>query len=247
LRLAVAAAVATCTCIIILARRCPEGVPGEYLPVVLVLDSGGEIMPYPVVRHIPGQEGVGLLQPGYAEGAYAGPAGAIGSYTPLESIYDLVNIPGTSLYVGTITRVIQTWTGEIVTRTERYGQLLGCDHMVYNIHEYATAFGLYRGVGGRCPYCTAEAAALFSENQITLRQAEAKSLFCSRCSRSCRACGRSSLCARHAGLVAAPDGSSVSLCVDCLASMKRQRLWNTIVAILLAPFVDHNRPSGPGS
>jgi len=204
-------------------------------------------MPYPIEHHISRQENDDRRQPGNPTGVCNGLEGIVApACVPIESVCDMVNIPGTTLYMGSIGRVVQSWTNEVATLTERRGQRLGCGHVVFNIHEYVTPTGVYRGVGNQCPYCTAEAVSLLNENRITLPQAEAMSLCCSRCARSCHSCGRNNLCARHVGLVDAPDaGGSISLCVDCLATWKRRRLWHTVVAIILAPFVDRDRLAQP--
>jgi len=247
---AVAVAIAACTCIAILDRRCPAGGPDKYLTLpTAVLGLGGvQMLDYPMVPCIRGPQEGDPQQLVYANGIGPGPAGSGPGYVPIESAYDVVNIPGTSLYVGTVMRMVQqTWTQEVITRTERLGQRLGCGHMVYNIHEYTTAIGVYRGLGGQCSFCTAQAAALLQENQITLPQAEAKSLYCSRCGRGCQACGRNNVCSRHVRLLEVPGSRPTSLCIGCLQPVKTGCLRRAVIATLSFLFLDRNRPSGPRS
>lgn len=111
-------------------------------------------------------------------------------YIPIESGFDMADIPGTTLYIGDILKILHTPTGELVNLHLKRGARLGCGHSIFSVHEYLSESGVYSGLGGRCPFCSAIAAAKLRQGELTLAQAEAASHFCSRCASYCDDCHR---------------------------------------------------------
>ena len=98
-------------------------------------------------------------------------------YLPIESYYDLHNIPGTTLDIGIILKVIQTPDNEIVSANLSKGIRCGCGHHIYLINAVANAESIHPGLGGQCPFCISEATVLYNQNLISLQQAEEMSLY----------------------------------------------------------------------
>ena len=153
-------------------------------------------------------------------------------YVPIESIFDTANIPGTTLYTGDIVRILQTPTGEAVDLHLKRGVPLGCGHSIFSVFEYLTEDVVYPGLGGKCSFCSATAAAKLKQGQITLAQAEAESHFCTVCARCCSDCHRS-VCRRHARSFLEADGSELLLCPICLPKAKHGLLLSRVLAVPL--------------
>lgn len=160
---------------------------------------------------------------------------------PIESSYDLKRIPGTTLDVGIIAKVLQASNNELITYNQPKGIRPGCGHHIYTIDEVVTPESTCLGLGGLCPYCSLEAAELLNHNLISLQQAEEMSLFCSQCASHCDGCRRINICRRHSQQFKDLDGRVILLCPDCLKKADKERFFQKTLSILLAPFVDHKR------
>ena len=119
------------------------------------------------------------------------------NYLPIESYYDLNRIPGTTLDVGTLAKVLQSASNEILTYIRTQGVRCGCGHYIYGVNRIVTDSCIKEGLGGACHYCSIEVAELLNQGLITARQAEALSLYCTACAGFCDRCRRSNLCLRH--------------------------------------------------
>ncbi len=155
----------------------------------------------------------------------------------LESNYCLTQVAGTTtLAVGVIAKVGMDPTGHLVNfGPSAVGISAGCGHYVYQIDAIVTEHGYHRGLGGRCSYCTKEAALKLEQNAISFQQAEAMSIYCSSCSGHCDGCGHD-FCARHVRPSREPDGTVFLLCPDCMEKAKRDRRRSFWIALALRPF-----------
>jgi hypothetical protein len=134
-------------------------------------------------------------------------------------------VPGTSLWVGEIARVLQTPTGELVTQELKKGVRCGCGHRVFSLEETVTENGIQYGIGGTCHYCSADAQDLLRHHKISLQEAEENSLYCTQCSASCADCNRRNLCSRHANSFTDINKKKRPLCPECQAKAKRDKFF----------------------
>jgi len=133
-------------------------------------------------------------------------------------------------------RLLETPTGGVITVGNKEGIPCGCNHFIYAIEPTNTQPGL----GGKCPFCIAEAADLLTQGQISINQAEAMSLYCTLCSSRCDNCGRS-ICKKHTRQFTNSDASISHLCPDCLKQAEHSRLLKQTLTIMLSPFVDDSQ------
>jgi len=168
-------------------------------------------------------------------------------YLPIESYYDMHRIPGTTLDIGIVVKVIQTPANEIVTANQTKGIHCGCGHHIYRIDEVMTAESIHPGLGGQCPFCAAKATDLYNQNLISLQQAEEMSLHCSQCQSHCDLCRRNNVCARHTREFQQLDGTILLLCTECLAKAENDKFFKKTIAFMLYPFVDYRRLPPPKS
>jgi hypothetical protein len=153
------------------------------------------------------------------------------NYIPIETLIEGQEIPGTNRWVGEVAKVLQTLAGEQITIDRRKGVRLSCGHIAFAVQEKITENSIQRGIGGFCADCAAEGVELPA--------------FCSRCGSHCDACGRRNLCSKHAQLFEDIDGQKRLLCPDCLSKAQHEKLFKKMVSIMLWPFVDRDRLSGP--
>jgi hypothetical protein len=109
----------------------------------------------------------------------------------------------------------------------------------------------YEHLGGRCPFCEAEAQELLARGQIDVYTAACHSLYCKDCRATCSACNQSS-CKRHALPVQQADGSVISLCPLCAEAHEKGQLVKRVLGIVLGPFVfvpppEHEREDPNGT
>jgi hypothetical protein len=164
---------------------------------------------------------------------------------PIESFYDLSRIPGTMLDVGTIAKLLQTSSNELVTLNQKIGVRAGCGHLIYAVDEVINQNSVRPVPDGTCTDCSFEAAELLNQNLISLPQAEQMSLYCSRCASHCDGCRRSNICVRHAQQFQSLNGTILLLCPSCLKKAEQDKFFEKTLALMLAPFVDYNRLPQP--
>lgn len=167
-------------------------------------------------------------------------------WVPIELFCDMQPIPGKiTLEVGTIARVLQTPSGEIVTGIQKKGIHCGCGHHIYIIDRVVTAESIHPGLGGQCPFCVQETAELYNQNLISLQQVEEMSLYCSQCAGRCDICRRNNICVRHTRQFEVLDGSVLSLCPECQVKAENDKFFKKTIAFMLLPFVDYRRLPPP--
>ena len=159
----------------------------------------------------------------------------------IESLYDLHPIPGTTLDVGIIEKVLQAPNDELITYSQQKGIRTGCGHHIYKIDEVTTSESIHHGLGGLCPYCSLEAAELLNQNLISLQQAEELSLYCSKCASHCDGCGRNNICVRHSQRFEGLDGKVILLCPGCMKKAEKDKFFKKTINIMLTPFIDYKR------
>jgi len=160
---------------------------------------------------------------------------------PIESSYDMNRIPGTTLDVGTIAKVLQASNDELITYNQAKGIRPGCGHHIYTIDEVVTSESIRPGLGGLCPYCSLEAAELLNQNLVSLQQAQELSLYCSKCASHCDGCGRNNICSRHSQQFEDLDGRVILLCPDCMKKAEKDKFFKKTLNIMLSPFIDYRR------
>lgn len=160
-------------------------------------------------------------------------------FTPIESSYDFQPISGTSLLIGRGSRVGQTSNGELVTCDQTKGVRGRCGHDIFVIDEIVTEQSIHRGIGGRCAFCTAEAAEMLRLNLITRQQAEELSLYCTQCASRCDGCRRTDICRRHAQEFEDADGKIMLLCPACIKKAELEKFFKKTMTLMLAPFADN--------
>lgn len=166
-------------------------------------------------------------------------------FMPIESYYDMHRIPGTTLDVGAVAKVLQAPSNEVVTLNQRKGVRTGCGHHIYTVDKITTEIWVQQGIGGVCHYCAQEAAQLLNQGVISIKQAEELSLYCSQCASQCDGCRRSNLCLRHSQRFEDWDGSVSFLCPDCLIKAENEKFFKKTLAVMLSPFIDHRRLPPP--
>lgn len=166
-------------------------------------------------------------------------------FTPIETLWQEQEIPGTSRRVAIISRILKTPVDECVTYDAKKGVPCGCGHSIFVINEITTPESTEIGLGGQCPYCSLEAAELLNQNLISLQQAEELSLFCSQCVSHCDGCRRNNICVRHTQQFEDLNGTVILLCPDCLQKAEQEKFFKKTLAVMLAPFVDYKRLPPP--
>ena len=162
-------------------------------------------------------------------------------FVPIDSLYDLREIPGTTLTIGSVAKVFNTPDNEQVTHDFKKGTRLGCGHSIFTINQMVTPECTEIGLGGQCLDCSLEAAELYNKNLVSLQIAEAMSLFCSQCASHCDGCRRTNICLRHSQQFKDLDGRVILLCPDCLKKADKEKFFKKTLSIMLAPFVDYKR------
>jgi len=130
--------------------------------------------------------------------------------SPIETKYNLQNIPGTILDVGKIEKVFQSQQQELNTVIRAQGVQCGCGHFIFQVDDD----GLRPYIGGKCFACAIEAGQSFSQGLIDQHQAEAMSLYCSKCASFCQGCKRN-ICLRHTQPFRLQSGELMLLCPVC--------------------------------
>ncbi len=166
-------------------------------------------------------------------------------FVPIETQISGQHIDGTGRWIGQDARVGQMPSGELVTCERTRGVRCGCGHIVYSVQETITQSGIHAGIGGICSDCAAEADDLVKRNALSPGQAEAMSLYCSRCASHCDNCGRHNLCSRHTRLLINADGKQQQLCPECLARADRKRLFRQTIATVGWLFAEDDKSSLP--
>ena len=177
------------------------------------------------------------FSPDESQGFFSLPPG----FVPIESLYDMAQIPGTSRHLGPQLRIFETPSQELITANRRTGIRCGCGHLVYRIEQRVTPEAVEEGVGGVCLDCTGEAEDLLKQGLITIGQAEEMALYCSDCASHCRQCLRSNLCIRHTRIFQESATSYIPLCSACYEKAQRRRLLKQTITTVLAPFIDQRR------
>ena len=160
---------------------------------------------------------------------------------PIESLYDMDQIPGTSRNIGSQLRIFATPANELVTANRRIGIRAGCGHLLFRTQRMVTPQETEQGIGGVCADCVTEASQLLEQNHITIAQAEEMSLYCTDCASHCQGCLRSNLCIRHTQLFQEITGSCIPLCPKCYERAEKQKFLNKIITTALLPFVGRKR------
>jgi len=123
----------------------------------------------------------------------------------IDSVFDTTCIPGTSLEIGTVARVIEHYRQGRKEINQRRGIMGACGHLIYDINE----------IGGVCRFCFMEADQLLDQGLINQQQAEEHAIFCTKCASYCLHCFSKRLCARHTNLFQQPTGRIIPLCPAC--------------------------------
>lgn len=150
-------------------------------------------------------------------------------YTPIESLFEGSEIPGTSEWIGQMAKVIQTMQGEQITWDKKKGIRGACGHMIFAIDEKITDTGIQSGLGGICSDCAEESDGL--------------GLYCTACSSHCEGCGRKNICTRHTKLFKDINGQEHLLCPNCYKKADLERFFKKTLWVMLWPFLDHNHGS----
>jgi hypothetical protein len=112
---------------------------------------------------------------------------------PIETNIDEQLVPGTTTQsVCKEEQLLEAPSGKLITHSSKRGIRCGCNHIIYSVESSPTQPYL----GGQCPLCTLKAVKLLNQGLIGLEEAEAMSLYCSRCSSRCDGCGISA-CRHH--------------------------------------------------
>jgi hypothetical protein len=149
-------------------------------------------------------------------------------FTPIETLYEGSEIPGTREWVGEMAKVIQTLEGEQITWEKKKGVRGDCGHMIFAIDEKITVTGIQLGLGGVCFDC----------------ESEGKSgCYCSQCASHCDGCGRNNVCVSHTRLFKDIDGKEYLLCPSCFKKADLERFFKKTLLVFLSPFIDHNPKS----
>jgi len=130
--------------------------------------------------------------------------------SPIETRYDLKNIPGTILDIGKIEKVYQISGQELVTTVKPIGIKCGCSHFIFQVDDD----GEKPGIGGQCFACLSEANLLLSQGIVDQHQADSMSLYCSKCASFCQGCKRN-VCLRHTQPFRLQNGELMLLCPVC--------------------------------
>ena len=162
-------------------------------------------------------------------------------FVPIESLYDMAQIPGTSRHLGAQLRIFETPGQELTTANRRIGIRCGCGHLIYRIEQRVTPEAVEQGVGGACLDCTGEAEDLLKQGLISISQAEEMALYCTDCASHCQHCLRSNLCIRHTRIFQESATSHIPLCSVCYEKAQRQRFLKQTITTVLAPFIDQHR------
>lgn len=150
-------------------------------------------------------------------------------YTPIETLYEGSEIPGTKEWIGEMAKVIQTMQGEQITWERKKGIRGACGHMIFAIDEKITDTGIRIGLGGACPYCVEESKGL--------------GFYCTQCESQCEKCGRKNICVRHTKLFKDIDGNEQLLCPDCYKKADLELFFKKTLWAMLWPFFDDNQRS----
>jgi len=161
---------------------------------------------------------------------------SIPGYTTIETNIDNQPIPGTiTQSISKEERILQSPNGELITHSNKKGIHCGCGHLIYTIESN----GQQPGLGSRCPICAAQAVQLLNRGDVTLDQAEAMSLCCSKCSARCEGCGIN-VCRRHIHQFIGLDNSRAWLCDECVKQAERDKFFKQTLTIMFSPFLDDN-------
>lgn len=162
-------------------------------------------------------------------------------FVPIEALYDLNQIPGTSRHVGSQLRIFQTPSDELVTANQRIGIRGGCGHPIYRTERRITPQEVEQGIGGVCGICAAEAAELLKQNLITVPQAEERAIYCTDCASYCQRCLRPNLCIRHTRIFRESATTLIPLCPLCHEKAQKEQFLGQIIQTALSPFMDQSR------
>jgi len=160
---------------------------------------------------------------------------------PIETNIDEQPIAGTvTQSVCKEESLLQGPTGKPITLSHKRGIRCGCHHIIYSVEPSPTQPGL----GGQCPLCMLKAVKLQNQGLIGLEEAEAMSLYCSRCSSRCDGCGISA-CRHHIHQFINLDNSVIYLCDECLKQAERDKLFKQALTIMFSPFLDYKNLPPP--
>ena len=158
--------------------------------------------------------------------------------TPIESIFDMQQIAGTSHHIGNMSRIFETPGDELVTANLQTGARLGCNHFVYSVEPRQTPAGLQPGIAGACHFCLLGTIEALEQGLISQQEAELLPLYCSDCASMCRSCHRPNVCIGHTYLYDIGDGHMLIVCPDCYLAAERTNTIRRVITGLVYPFLD---------
>jgi hypothetical protein len=152
----------------------------------------------------------------------------------IETSFQGTTIPGTSLQIGVMDKVLESESNGLIRLQEHIGKQFGCGNFVFQ----TTPNGTVPGLGGQCPFCLSEAMLALRSGLISAIQVHSLSLYCTNCASRCDACGKN-MCRRHTIQSADSNGQVIRLCSDCHKAIQQNHMFQTALSIILGPFIGY--------
>ena len=162
----------------------------------------------------------------------------IGDGTSSNTLYSEIetnahHIAGMSVTFGSqkVVRVDENNQAQDICQKQSY--IIGSGRLVSHPDE----------VGGVCLFCQAGSLQLMQAGQISLEEAQLKSLVDKESARRCDLCGRY-CCSNHCLSVQPSEGSTILACILCQKKMRpRFRTIKIVLSILCSPFLEIDNPN----
>lgn len=145
-----------------------------------------------------------------------------------ESEEEVQKIHGTSIEFGNQKTIQVDSSGHPRAVTQNKSYIIGSGKLVQNINE----------IGGVCNYCQLLAMHAYEKGEISLEQAQLRSLFDTQSARQCELCGAQA-CSLHCRPTETPDGI-LMICAGCNEQIMRKQKRKSIISFLMSPLLEES-------